>query len=224
MHVDGFRFDLAVTIGRDEYDFRQWAGALDAIHQDPVLAGVKLIAEPWDIGEGGYQLGNFPVRWSEWNDQYRDNVRGFWLAESQAIADMGYRLTGSSDIYENTGRGPVASVNFIAAHDGFTLNDVVSYNEKHNEANGEGGQDGHSHNLSFNHGVEGETDDRDILALRRRQRRNLLATLFLSQGVPMLLGGDEMGSHPSGGTTTPIARTTRSVGSIGPSRAKTRTS
>ena len=198
MHVDGFRFDLAVTIGRDEYDFRQWAGVLDAIHQDPVLAGVKLIAEPWDIGEGGYQLGNFPVRWSEWNDRYRDDVRGFWLADSRSIADMGYRLTGSSDIYENTGRGPVASVNFIAAHDGFTLNDLVSYNEKHNDANGEGGQDGHSHNLSYNHGFEGDTDEPEVLALRQRQRRNLLTTLMLSQGVPMILGGDEMGRTQQG--------------------------
>ncbi len=198
MHVDGFRFDLAVTLGRDEYDFRQWAGVLDAIHQDPVLAGVKLIAEPWDIGEGGYQLGNFPVRWSEWNDKYRDDVRSFWLQRSHAMATMGYRLTGSSDIFEDTGRGPAASVNFVTAHDGFTLRDLVSYNEKHNDSNGEHGQDGHSHNLSANHGVEGATDDPAIIALRLRQQRNLLATLFLSQGVPMMLGGDEFGRTQQG--------------------------
>ena len=198
MHVDGFRFDLAVTIARDEYDFRQWAGVLDAIHQDPALSGVKFIAEPWDIGEGGYQLGNFPVRWSEWNDQYRDQVREFWLHQSRAVAEMGYRLTGSSDIYENTGRGPAASVNFITAHDGFTLRDLVSYNEKHNEANGEGGQDGHDHNRSANHGAEGDTTDLEIGALRLRQQRNLLATLFIAQGVPMLLGGDEFGRTQGG--------------------------
>jgi len=191
MHVDGFRFDLATTIGREHYEFDKYGGLFDAIHQDPVLRRVKLIAEPWDVGEGGYQVGGFPILWSEWNDKFRDASRAFWLADSHAIAEMGYRLTGSSDIYEPTGRGPIASVNLITAHDGFTLNDLVSYSRKHNEANGENGNDGHVHNLSANYGVEGPTDDPEILAVRRRQQRNLLATLMLSQGIPMLLAGDE---------------------------------
>jgi glycogen operon protein len=191
MHVDGFRFDLATTIGREHYEFDKLGGLFDAIHQDPLLRQVKLIAEPWDIGEGGYQVGGFPLLWSEWNDKFRDATRAFWQADSHDIAEMGYRLTGSSDIYEVSGRGPVSSVNLISAHDGFTLNDLVSYAVKHNEANGENGEDGHDHNLSANYGVEGPTDDPAILQVRRRQQRNMLATLLLSQGVPMLLGGDE---------------------------------
>ncbi len=198
MHVDGFRFDLATTLGRDEYDFSAWSGIFDAIHQDPVLSQVKLIAEPWDIGEGGYHVGGFPTIWSEWNDKFRDATRAFWLANSQDLAQMGYRFTGSSDIYEPSGRGPRSSVNLITAHDGFTLNDLLSYSEKHNEANGENGNDGHDHNLSSNHGHEGPTDDRSIQELRLRQHRNLLATLMLSQGVPMLLGGDEFGRTQQG--------------------------
>jgi glycogen operon protein len=192
MHVDGFRFDLASALGREGYDFDKRGGLLDAIHQDPVLSQVKLIAEPWDIGEGGYQVGGFPVLWSEWNDKFRDDVRTFWQTLDPVNAAMGYRLTGSSDLYQGTGRGPVASVNIIAAHDGFCLRDLLSYREKHNEANGENSQDGHDHNVSANYGVEGNTDDPKIDALRKRQARNLLATLLLSQGVPMILGGDEL--------------------------------
>ncbi|MBA3378660.1 MAG: glycogen debranching protein GlgX [Chloroflexia bacterium] len=191
MHVDGFRFDLATTIGREHYEFDAWGGFFDAIHQDPILSQVKMIAEPWDVGEGGYQVGGFPVLWSEWNDKFRDATRAFWQADSQAIAEMGYRFTGSSDIYEASGRGPRSSINLITTHDGFTLADLVSYSKKHNEANGEDGADGHDHNLSANYGHEGATDDPMICALRSRQQRNLLATLLLSQGVPMLLGGDE---------------------------------
>jgi glycogen operon protein len=198
MHVDGFRFDLASTLGRDEYDFSAWSGLFDAMHQDPIISQVKLIAEPWDIGEGGYQVGNFPTAWSEWNDKFRDATRAFWLADSQDLAEMGYRFTGSSDIYEPSGRGPRSSINLITAHDGFTLNDLVSYAEKHNEANGEDGNDGHDHNLSVNYGIEGPTDDPAILDLRLRQQRNLLATLMFSQGVPMLLGGDEFGRTQQG--------------------------
>jgi glycogen operon protein len=198
MHVDGFRFDLASTLGRDEYDFSAWSGLFDAMHQDPIISQVKLIAEPWDIGEGGYQVGSFPIAWSEWNDKFRDATRAFWLADSQDLAEMGYRFTGSSDIYEPSGRGPRSSINLITAHDGFTLNDLVSYAEKHNEANGEDGNDGHDHNLSVNYGIEGPTDDPAILDVRLRQQRNLLATLMFSQGVPMLLGGDEFGRTQQG--------------------------
>jgi len=198
MHVDGFRFDLATTIGREHYEFDALGGLFDAIHQDPVLSQIKLIAEPWDIGEGGYQVGAFPVLWSEWNDKYRDAIRGFWQADSLAIADMGYRLTGSSDIYEASGRGPRSSVNLITTHDGFTLNDLVSYSEKHNDANGESNEDGHYDNVSFNYGIEGPTDDPEIIGVRRRQQRNMLATLMFSQGVPMLLGGDEFNRTQQG--------------------------
>jgi isoamylase len=198
MHVDGFRFDLASTLGRDIYDFDPNGGFFDAMHQDPVLSTVKLIAEPWDVGEGGYQVGGFPVLWAEWNDKFRDDVRTFWNIDVPMLASMGYRLTGSSDIYEASGRSPHASVNLIVAHDGFTLEDLVSYAEKHNEANKEDNQDGHDHNISANYGVEGPTDDPDILALRQRQKRNLLATLFLSQGTPMLCGGDEIGRTQGG--------------------------
>jgi glycogen operon protein len=190
-HVDGFRFDLASALARELYDVDRLSAFFDIIHQDPVLSQVKLIAEPWDIGPGGYQVGNFPVLWSEWNGIYRDFMRDFWRGEA-AVNEFASRITGSSDLYQGDGRHPFASINFITAHDGFTLNDLVSYNEKHNEANQEGNQDGHDDNRSWNCGVEGPTDDPEINALRERQMRNFLATLFLSQGTPMLLGGDEI--------------------------------
>jgi isoamylase len=198
MHVDGFRFDLAAALARELHAVDRLSAFFDLIHQDPVISQVKLIAEPWDVGEGGYQVGNFPVHWSEWNARYRDTVRDFWRGEPGTMADFAYRLTGSSDLYEGTGRRPHASINFVTAHDGFTLADLVSYNEKHNEANGEDNRDGESHNRSWNSGEEGPTDDPAIEGLRRRQRRNFLATLFLSQGVPMLLGGDELGRSQGG--------------------------
>jgi glycogen operon protein len=191
MHIDGFRFDLAATLMRGLYEGGQLSSFLDVIHQDPVLSQVKLIAEPWDVGPGGYQVGNFPVLWAEWNGKYRDVVRRFWKGDDAQVAELAYRLSGSSDLYEHSGRAPAASINFITAHDGFTLRDLVSYNEKHNEANGENNRDGDSHNSSWNHGVEGPTDDAEIRELRQRQVRNFLATLMLSQGTPMLLGGDE---------------------------------
>ena len=198
MHVDGFRFDLAATLARELHDVDRLSAFFDLIQQDPVIRQVKLIAEPWDVGEGGYQVGNFPPLWSEWNGKYRDAVRDYWRGEPRTRAEMAYRLTGSSDLYADNGRRPSASVNFVTAHDGFTLHDLVSYNEKHNEANGEDNQDGESHNRSWNCGVEGPTDDLEIIALRERQKRNLLATLLLSQGVPMLLAGDEMGRTQGG--------------------------
>ena len=198
MHVDGFRFDLAATLARELHDVDRLSAFFDIIQQDPVISQVKLIAEPWDIGEGGYQVGNFPVLWSEWNGKYRDTVRDYWRGAESMLSDFAYRITGSSDLYGNTGRRPYASINFITAHDGFTLNDLVSYNEKHNEANGEENGDGTDDNRSWNCGVEGPTDDPDIIALRARQKRNFLATLFLSQGVPMLLGGDEIGRTQQG--------------------------
>jgi len=198
MHVDGFRFDLATTLGRENYEFDPRGGFFDAVHQDPVLSRIKLIAEPWDIGEGGYQVGNFPIRWSEWNDKFRDDVRSFWQLDSKEAAQLAFRLTGSSDLYEQSGRGPSASINLVTAHDGFTLRDLVSYNEKRNEANGENNQDGHAHNVSANYGEEGETVRPEILTLRSRQQRNMLATVILSQGVPMLLGGDEMNRSQQG--------------------------
>jgi isoamylase len=198
MHVDGFRFDLAAALARELHEVDRLSAFLDIIHQDPTLANVKLIAEPWDVGEGGYQVGNFPVRWTEWNGKYRDVVRSVWKGEGGLIGELAYRLTGSSDLYARSGRRPYASINFITAHDGFTLEDLVSYNDKHNEANGEGNHDGESHNRSWNCGVEGPTDDPQIRALRARQKRNLLATLFLSQGVPMLLSGDEIGRTQRG--------------------------
>ena len=196
MHVDGFRFDLASTLARGLHEVDRLSAFFDLIQQDPVVSQVKLIAEPWDIGEGGYQVGNFPPLWSEWNGKYRDVVRDFWRGESAALPEFASRITGSSDLYQSDGRHPSASINFVTAHDGFTLADLVSYNEKHNEANGEDNNDGESHNRSWNHGAEGPTDDPEIRSLRRRQQRNFLATLFLSQGVPMLLGGDEMGRTP----------------------------
>jgi glycogen operon protein len=198
MHVDGFRFDLAPTLARERHEVDRLSGFFDIIHQDPILSRTKLVAEPWDLGEGGYQVGNFPVLWTEWNGRYRDCVRRFWKGDAGAKAELGYRLTGSSDLYEQGGRRPQASVNFVTAHDGFTLHDLVRYSRKHNEANGEGGRDGTDHNDSDNHGVEGESHDPDIEALRDRQARNFLATLLLSQGVPMILGGDEMGRTQRG--------------------------
>jgi isoamylase len=196
-HVDGFRFDLASALARELYDVDRLASFFDVIHQDPILSQVKLIAEPWDVGPGGYQVGNFPVLWSEWNGMYRDTMRDFWRGQA-GVGGFASRLTGSSDLYEDDGRHPFASINFVTAHDGFTLADLVSYNEKHNEANGEGNRDGSDDNRSWNCGVEGDTDDPAVLALRDRQRRNFLATLLLSQGTPMLLGGDEVGRTQRG--------------------------
>ncbi|HET6611216.1 MAG TPA: glycogen debranching protein GlgX [Kofleriaceae bacterium] len=198
MHVDGFRFDLAAALARELHAVDRLSAFFDLIHQDPVLQQVKLIAEPWDVGEGGYQVGNFPPLWSEWNGKYRDTVRDFWRGQDQTIAELAYRFTGSSDLYETTGRRPYASINFVTAHDGFTLRDLVSYNHKHNDANGEGNRDGESHNRSWNCGVEGPTDDPAILALRARQQRNFLVTLIFSQGVPMLVAGDELGRTQGG--------------------------
>jgi glycogen operon protein len=198
MHVDGFRFDLAATLARQFHDVDRLSAFFDLIQQDPVVSQVKLIAEPWDIGEGGYQVGNFPPLWSEWNGKYRDTVRDYWRGEDQKLAELAYRFTGSSDLYENEGRRPSASINFITAHDGFTLADLTSYNDKHNEANGEDNADGESFNRSWNCGVEGPTDDPEVLDLRAKQRRNFLATLLLSQGIPMILGGDEMGRTQQG--------------------------
>jgi glycogen operon protein len=198
MHVDGFRFDLASTLARELHDVDRLGAFFDIIQQDPVISQVKLIAEPWDLGPGGYQVGNFPVLWAEWNAAYRDTVRRFWKGDGGQVGGLGYRLTGSSDLYGHNGRLPYASINFITAHDGFTLHDLVSYNEKHNEANGEENRDGHNDNLSWNCGSEGLTDEPDIVALRERQKRNFLATLFLSQGVPMLLAGDEFGRTQGG--------------------------
>ncbi|MEC4893442.1 MAG: glycogen debranching protein GlgX [Oscillatoria sp. PMC 1051.18] len=198
MHVDGFRFDLASALARELYEVDSLAAFFDIVHQDPVLADVKLIAEPWDVGEGGYQVGNFPLLWSEWNGKYRDTVRDFWRGEDRTLAEFAYRFTGSSDLYQSNGRSPNASINFITAHDGFTLNDLVSYNEKHNQANGEDNNDGESHNRSWNCGVEGPTEESKVLRLRNRQRRNFLTSLMLSQGVPMLLSGDEIGRTQQG--------------------------
>lgn len=202
MHVDGFRFDLASTLARTPSGFDRTHSFFNAILQDPVLSQIKLIAEPWDVGLGGYQVGNFPPPWSEWNGKYRDVVRSYWKGDEGKIGEMAYRLTGSPDLYQHDGRRPCASVNFITAHDGFTLADLVSYNEKHNEANGEKNQDGDNNNQSWNCGAEGPTEDAQINALRRKQQRNMLTTLFLSQGVPMLLGGDEFGRTQNGNNNT----------------------
>ncbi len=198
MHVDGFRFDLASTLARELHAVSKLSSFFDTIHQDPTLADVKLIAEPWDVGEGGYQVGNFPVLWAEWNGKYRDTVRRFWKGDSGLLSDFAYRLTGSSDLYQMDGRRPYASINFITAHDGFTLCDLVSYNEKHNEANGDNNSDGANNNDSWNMGVEGPTEDPAINTLRERQMRNFLATLIFSQGVPMLCGGDEFARSQEG--------------------------
>jgi isoamylase len=198
MHVDGFRFDLASTLARDANGVNKLHAFFEIIHQDPALSQVKLIAEPWDVGEGGYQVGNFPVLWAEWNGKYRDAIRSFWKGDEGKIGEVAYRLTGSPDLYQHDGKRPYASINFVTSHDGFTLTDLVSYNEKHNEANGEKNHDGDNNNLSWNHGVEGPTEDPKINALRERQCRNFLTTLFISQGVPMLLGGDEFGRTQNG--------------------------
>jgi glycogen operon protein len=198
MHVDGFRFDLASALARELHDVDRLGGFLDIIHQDPVLSQLKLIAEPWDIGEGGYQVGNFPAGWAEWNGKYRDTIRRYWKGDGGQASELAYRLSGSSDLYEGSGRKPFASINFVVAHDGFTLRDLVSYNEKHNEANQEDNKDGSDDNQSWNCGVEGPTDDPSIRALRGRQQRNMLATMLLSQGVPMICGGDEIGRTQQG--------------------------
>ena len=198
MHADGFRFDLASTLARDHEGVNKLHAFFEIIHQDPVLSQVKLIAEPWDVGEGGYQVGNFPVLWAEWNGKYRDTMRGFWKGDEGRIGEMAYRLTGSPDLYQHSGRRPYASINFVTAHDGFTLTDLVSYNKKHNELNGDKNSDGDNNNQSWNCGVEGPTDDPEINKLRERQRRNFLTTLFVSQGVAMLNGGDEWGRSQNG--------------------------
>ena len=198
MHVDGFRFDLAASLAREFYDVDRLSAFFELVQQDPIVSQVKLIAEPWDVGPGGYQVGNFPPQWTEWNGKYRDTVRDFWRGEGATLGEFAYRLTGSADLYEHTARRPVASVNFVTAHDGFTLRDLVSYNEKHNEANGEDNNDGESDNRSWNCGAEGPTDDPEINALRGRQQRNLLTTTLLSQGVPMISHGDELGRTQGG--------------------------
>jgi len=202
MGVDGFRFDLATILGREVHGFDKSNGFLDAILQDPVLNSVKVIAEPWDIGPGGYQLGGFPSPWSEWNDQYRDSIRRYWRGDKGMLPEFARRIHGSSDIFEHSGRQPYASINFLCSHDGNTLRDLVSYQNRHNEANGENNRDGHSDNFSHNHGTEGETSDKDILALRLRQIKNMLTTLMISQGVPMLLAGDELGRTQKGNNNT----------------------
>ncbi len=202
MHVDGFRFDLASALARELHEVDKLGAFFDIIHQDPIISQVKLIAEPWDLGEGGYMVGNFPVQWSEWNGRYRDCVRSFWKGDGGVVSEFATRFCGSSDLYQWSGRLPKASVNFVTCHDGFTLEDLVSYNEKHNAANGENNQDGADHNISWNCGVEGPTDDEEILALRDRKKRSILATLILSQGVPMLLAGDEMGQTQGGNNNT----------------------
>jgi len=198
MHVDGFRFDLGTILAREPYGFDEGGGFLDSCRQDPILSSVKLIAEPWDCGPGGYQVGGFPPGWAEWNDRYRDTVRAYWKGDEGTLAELAARITASSDLFNRRGRKPWASANFITAHDGFTLNDLVSYTDKHNEANGEDNRDGHSDNRSWNHGVEGPTDDPEIVELRERQKRNFLATLLLSQGTPMVLAGDEFGRTQQG--------------------------
>ena len=202
MHVDGFRFDLASTLAREFYDVDKLSTFFELVQQDPIVSQVKLIAEPWDVGPGGYQVGNFPPQWTEWNGKYRDTVRDFWRGEPSTLGEFAARLTGSADLYEGDGRRPVASINFVTAHDGFTLADLVSYNQKHNDANGEGNHDGESENRSWNSGVEGPTDDPAVLGLRARQQRNFLATLLLSQGVPMILHGDELGRTQRGNNNT----------------------
>ncbi|HLR99738.1 MAG TPA: glycogen debranching protein GlgX, partial [Mycolicibacillus parakoreensis] len=198
MHVDGFRFDLASTLARELHEVDRLSAFFDLVQQDPIVSQVKLIAEPWDVGEGGYQVGNFPGLWTEWNGKYRDTVRDYWRSEPETLGEFASRLTGSSDLYEATGRRPSASINFVTCHDGFTLRDLVSYNDKHNEANGEDNQDGESYNRSWNCGVEGPTDDPEIEALRARQMRNIFATLMVSQGTPMIAHGDEMGRTQQG--------------------------
>jgi isoamylase len=198
MHVDGFRFDLAATLAREFHEVDRLSAFFDLVNQDPIVSQVKLIAEPWDVGEGGYQVGGFPPLWTEWNGKYRDTVRDFWRGEPASLGEFAFRFTGSSDLYEADNRRPIASINFVTAHDGFTLNDLVSYNEKHNAANGEDNRDGESHNRSWNCGVEGPTENGEVNVLRERQKRNFLATLLLSQGVPMIAHGDELGRTQQG--------------------------
>lgn len=198
MHVDGFRFDLAAALARGLHEVDRLDAFFDVIHQDPVISQVKLIAEPWDLGEGGYQVGNFPVGWAEWNGKYRDTIRKYWKGDGGQVSELAYRLTGSSDLYQDDGRRPYASINFVTCHDGFTLADLVSYNGKHNQSNGEENRDGTDDNLSWNCGAEGPTDEPSVLALRERQTRNFLTTLLISQGVPMLCGGDEVGRTQRG--------------------------
>src|SRR5579875_1355620 len=198
MHVDGFRFDLAATLARQFYEVDRLSAFFDLVQQDPVVSQVKLIAEPWDVGEGGYQVGNFPPLWTEWNGKYRDTIRDFWRGRPATLPEFASRITGSSDLYATSGRRPAASINFVTCHDGFTLHDLVSYDAKHNEANDEGNRDGSDDNRSWNCGAEGPTADPAVLALRARQKRNFLTTLLLSQGVPMLLSGDEMGRTQRG--------------------------
>jgi isoamylase len=198
MHVDGFRFDLAAALARELHEVDKLAAFFDIVHQDPVISQVKLIAEPWDVGEGGYQVGNFPVLWTEWNGRYRDTIRRAIKGDENQTAEFAYRITGSSDLYQSDGRKPFASINFVTAHDGFTLHDLVSYNQKHNEANGEDSKDGSDNNMSWNCGAEGPTDDDGIINLREQQKRNFITTLFLSQGVPMILGGDELSRTQQG--------------------------
>jgi glycogen operon protein len=198
MHIDGFRFDLAAALARSLHEVDQLSSFFMLIHQDPTLSEIKMIAEPWDVGPGGYQVGNFPIRWAEWNGRYRDAMRAFWRGDGGSASELAYRLTGSSDIYENDGRNPYMSINFVTCHDGFTLADLVSYSEKHNDANGEGNRDGNDNNLSFNCGAEGPSDDAGIRALRAKQQRNFLATLLLSQGTPMISHGDERGRSQGG--------------------------
>jgi len=198
MHVDGFRFDLASTLARELHEVNTLSAFFDIIYQDPVISQVKLIAEPWDIGEGGYQVGKFPPGWAEWNGKYRDCIRDYWRGADSMLGEFAERFTGSSDLYKNDYRSPTASINFVTAHDGFTLHDLVSYNEKHNEANLDDNNDGDDHNRSWNCGAEGPTEDETVLALRRRQQRNFFATLLLSQGVPMIVAGDELGRTQQG--------------------------
>ncbi len=202
MRVDGFRFDLASTLAREFYEVDRLSTFFELVQQDPVVSQVKLIAEPWDVGPGGYQVGNFPPQWTEWNGKFRDTVRDFWRGEPSTLGEFAARITGSADLYENDGRRPVASINFVTAHDGFTIHDLVAYNEKHNDANGEDNNDGESHNRSWNSGVEGPTDDPEVLTIRAKQQRNFLATLLLSQGIPMILHGDEMGRSQGGNNNT----------------------
>ncbi|HNV87041.1 MAG TPA: alpha-amylase family glycosyl hydrolase, partial [Candidatus Omnitrophota bacterium] len=202
MRVDGFRFDLASALARELYSVDKLSAFFDIIQQDPVLANVKLIAEPWDIGDGGYQVGNFPVGWAEWNGKYRDTVRRFWKGDGGVVAEFASRLCGSSDLYEQSGRRPYASINFITSHDGFALQDLVSYNEKHNEANQDENRDGDNNNLSWNCGVEGPAEDPEVISLREKQKRNLMATLLLSQGVPMICAGDELSRSKQGNNNT----------------------
>jgi glycogen operon protein len=198
MHVDGFRFDLAASLAREFHEVDRLAAFFDLVNQDPIVSQVKLIAEPWDVGDGGYQVGGFPPLWTEWNGKYRDTVRDFWRGEQGTLGEFASRFTGSSDLYEIDGRRPIASINFVTAHDGFTLHDLVSYNEKHNEANGEFNEDGEGYNRSWNGGVEGPTDDPEIVSARERRKRSFLATLLLSQGVPMIVHGDELGRTQQG--------------------------